>query len=124
MRKIYYNEQGWVCQRFPYDIPVENENNYIEVNEDIFQMTMSCETYKAWRVVSGGLRMEQYEVIPVQINYEQELSEIDAWFASTDYIPNKVIVGEWDATDSRFTFYKQQRLIKRQRRDELVNLLK
>lgn len=124
MRKIYYNEDGWLCQRFPYDIPVVDENRYIEVEENVFQMTMSCETYKSWRVVDGVLKMEQYETIPLQINYEQELSEIDSWFASTDYIPNKVIVGEWETTDPRFIEYKQQRLIKRNRRDELIDLLK
>ena len=28
MEKIYYNNNGWVCQRYPYDLPIENENQF------------------------------------------------------------------------------------------------
>ena len=49
----------------------------------------------------------------------EELSQIEVWFASTDYIPNKVIVGEWSEDDERFVKYKAERAKKRARRDEL-----
>lgn len=47
MKKIFYNQNGWVCNRYPYDIQIENEENFIEVEDSIFEMTMSCESYKA-----------------------------------------------------------------------------
>lgn len=52
-----------------------------------------------------------------------ELKEIREWFESTDYIPNKVIVGEWEEIDERFIAYKTERQIKRARQDEIKILL-
>lgn len=49
-----------------------------------------------------------------------ELGEIKEWFSSTDYIPNKVMVGEWEDTDPRWTEYKKERAIKRARQDEIL----
>lgn len=52
-----------------------------------------------------------------------ELKEIQEWFLSTDYIPNKVVVGEWEITDERFVNYKTERQAKRARQDEINSLL-
>lgn len=123
MKKIFYNEQGWVCQRFPYDIPVTDENRFIEVDDDTFQNTLTNPGHTSWRVVNGILEIQQYEEIPQEELLQQELMEIDMWFASTDYIPNKVIVDEWEPTDPRFIEYKQERLIKRNRRDYIISVL-
>ncbi len=53
----------------------------------------------------------------------EELAQIDVWFTSTDYIPNKVIVGEWSEDDERFVKYKAERAKKRARRDELETFI-
>lgn len=60
MEKIYYNAQGWVCQRYPYDLPIENENLYIEVSEQEYEQTMSSNVGMAWRVVKGKLEQAVY----------------------------------------------------------------
>lgn len=52
-----------------------------------------------------------------------ELKEIQEWFLSTDYIPNKVVVGEWEVTDERFVNYRAERQAKRARQDEINSLL-
>ena len=52
-----------------------------------------------------------------------ELGEIQKWFAETDYIPNKVVVGEWEETDERWISYKQERAKKRARQDEIMKQL-
>ena len=52
-----------------------------------------------------------------------ELKEIQEWFLSTDYIPNKVVVGEWEVTDERFVNYRAERQAKRTRQDEINSLL-
>lgn len=59
MVKIEYNQDGWVCYRHPYnfDTPVDS----IEVSEEQYQDTLSCNKYYAWRVVNGELVQEQYE---------------------------------------------------------------
>ena len=52
-----------------------------------------------------------------------ELKEIRDWFTSTDYIPNKVIVGEWASDDPRFITYCEERKKIRARQDEIKKLL-
>lgn len=52
-----------------------------------------------------------------------ELKEIREWFASTDYIPNKVVVGEWEESDERFVAYCEERKTVRARQDEIRTLL-
>ena len=49
-----------------------------------------------------------------------ELGEIQKWFSQTDYIPNKVVVGEWPETDERWIAYKEERTRKRARQDEIL----
>ena len=52
-----------------------------------------------------------------------ELKEIREWFTSTDYIPNKVVVGEWTPEDPRFVEYCEKRKAMRTRQDEIKNAL-
>lgn len=59
----------------------------------------------------------------IRLTRLHELKEIRDWFTSTDYIPNKVIVGEWERTDERFVKYCEDRAAKRARQDELNALL-
>lgn len=52
-----------------------------------------------------------------------ELSEIKKWFFDNDWKVNKVVIGEWNKTDSRWLEYLEQRQIKRARQDELNSTL-
>lgn len=54
---------------------------------------------------------------------KEELQLINTWFKQNDWIPNKVTVGEWKNTDPRFIEYKEQRLAKRTRQDELNKII-
>lgn len=54
---------------------------------------------------------------------EKELKQINIWFQQNDYIPNKVLTGEWEATDKRWTDYLKERAAKRKRQDELKEML-
>ena len=94
MNKIYYNKEGWICERFPYDIPIEDETRFIEVDEDTYSNTLSCPSYKAWKVVKDQLIIEDYEAMPVDEKLELELQEIRRWLKNNDWIPNKIITGE------------------------------
>jgi hypothetical protein len=122
MEKIYYNKDGWVCERYPYDIPVEDENRFIEVDEDTKALTMSCETHKSWRVKNGKLFIDTYEETPIKEIIVAELESIQNWFRQTDWIPNKILTGEWQDTDHRWIEYKKERSIKRARQDEINKL--
>lgn len=66
MKKIYYNNQGWVCNRYPYKIPMLNENQFIEVTDEVYNETLHCKSHFAWRVIDGQLKQEQYEQLTTE----------------------------------------------------------
>lgn len=49
-----------------------------------------------------------------------QLDKIAEWFRVRDYIPNKVMVGEWEATDPRFVKYCEERKHMRKKQDALL----
>ena len=51
-----------------------------------------------------------------------ELQFIQDWFQSTDWIPNKILTGEWELTDERWLQYLEERKVKRNRQDELLGV--
>lgn len=55
-----------------------------------------------------------------QVKLRIELDEIRNWLAQNDWIPNKIIVGEWETTDPRWLDYLKERAIKRARQDEII----
>jgi len=61
---IHYTKDGWICNRYPYDLPIDDESRFIEVDEQTFHKTLGCDNHFSWRVVDGKLCHEQYEPIP------------------------------------------------------------
>jgi hypothetical protein len=123
MEKIYYNKNGWVCERYPYDIPIDDETRFIEVDEDTYNQTLSCPSYQAWRVVKGQLVIEDYEAMPVNETLQLELQDIQRWLRQNDWKPNKITTGEWTTDDPRWIQYLSEREIKRARQDEISALM-
>lgn len=62
MKTITYNEQGWVCDRYPYDIPITDSCKTIEVEDSEYNESFYTRQYYAWRIVDGKLVNELYEV--------------------------------------------------------------
>jgi hypothetical protein len=122
MKKIYYNINGWVCERYPYDIKIEDKNRNILVSEELYNETMFCPIHYSWRVIEGNLELHRYEETPVIETLNLELDIINNWFFENDWKINKVFLGEWDPTDLRWIDYLNERNLKRKRRDE-INLL-
>lgn len=56
-------------------------------------------------------------------NAQIELDEIQFWLSKNDWIPNKIITGEWETTDERWLQYLKERKIKRDRQDELKEVV-
>ena len=54
-----------------------------------------------------------------QTKIQNELKQINIWFQQNDYIPNKIITGEWTNNDKRWKDYLKERAAKRKRQDEL-----
>lgn len=66
---------------------------------------------------------EQLLVRESKVDYENELIQIKKWFLENDYKINKITLGEWEASDARWTSYLAERKVKRARQDELIELL-
>jgi len=62
--KIHYDKDGWVCNRYPRDIPIDDDKCFIEVDESEYSKTLGCDNHHAWRVVDGKLVHERYEETP------------------------------------------------------------
>lgn len=117
---------------------------YIWKNEQGTTIIATADSYKAFKTSEGyfdkiELKSESEASALVEVYYHNgreltedqytrvvllhELKEIREWFTSTDYIPNKVIVGEWTPEDPRFVEYRKKRKTMRARQDEIKNAL-
>lgn len=52
----------------------------------------------------------------------KEIREIEKWFSDNDWKINKIVTGEWEATDARWVEYLAKRAEKRARQDFLEGL--
>jgi len=72
MNKIYFNNDGWVLNRYPHTNEEINKNRFIEVDDETFNKTFATPLHFAWRVVNGQLTNERYEETP----QEEVLAEL------------------------------------------------
>lgn len=122
MEKIYYNENGWVCNRYPYDIIVTDENRYVEVDNDTYAKTLQCEIGKAWRVINGELSMQIYNENECQKNvYHEEMNTLKQQLADMDYKTSKYADGEY--TQEEWVKIVTERKAIREKIRELEKLL-
>lgn len=75
------------------------------------------------KIINGKIVKHIFDNIPVELQPEEELQQIQQWFLSTDWIPNKIIREEWTKEDSRWIEYVQTSLQKRIRIDEINIIL-
>lgn len=113
MEKIYYNLEGWVCRRYPKDIPIDDPNRYIEVDKSEYEKTLYVDVGYAWRVVDGKLVVEKYGEIPPYI----EIDELKTKLRDTDYQATKYAEGWF--TEEEYAPIKAQRQAWRDRINEL-----
>ena len=92
----------------------------IDVSDSKFQ-EMTENGYGNYKYENGKIIYRQDNIDKASL-YE-ELIEIKQWFSINDYIPNKIITNEWETTDQRWIDYLSGRTIKRNRQDEINNLL-
>jgi hypothetical protein len=57
------------------------------------------------------------------IRLKTEAKEIRDWFKATDYLPNKIIRGEWSETEPKWIAYKQECRVKALRLEELNKII-
>ena len=95
MVKIYYNKNGDVCDRYPNNYPIDDENRYIEVSEEDEEKTLGAPLGMKWHVENGVLVLvddqemknsEEYK----QMMKENQLAELKQYLADTDYVITKL----------------------------------
>lgn len=122
MEKIYYNENGWVCNRYPKIIPITDENRYTEVDDETYSKTLQCEIGKAWRVINGELSMQIYDDKEYQNNlHQQEMDALKQQLGSMDYKTSKYADGEY--TDEEWQVIVAERKAIREKIRELEKLI-
>lgn len=71
MNKLFLNKEGFVCYRFPYNFICENEDTqFIEVDDDMFNNTLSVESGYIWAYIDNQLK-----VIPYDLELIEELKK-------------------------------------------------
>lgn len=115
MKTIEYNKDGWVCDRYPYDLidPVGE----LEVTDEEYGATFVSPQYFAWRVVNGKLVNERYEETPQSEVIEERIRELKRLLADSDYKAIKFSEGE--LTEEEYAPTRQQRRTWREEINEL-----
>ena len=122
MKKIYYNENGWVCERFPYDIEITDDKRFLEVEDDIYVQTLHCETGKSWKVVDGELILEIYDNTEYTKNKNiKQICELKQQLADMGYKTSKYADGEY--TDEEWQAIVAERKAIREKIRELEKLI-
>lgn len=124
MEKIYYNKDGWVCERYPYDLPITDDTRYIEVADDLADATYSCPIHYSWRVINGKLEMQQYEDIPQREIAQAEIEQLKQQLADMDYKTSKYVDGEYTEAEWQAIVDERKAIRERIRElEEIINLV-
>lgn len=95
MKKLYFDkENGFVSNRYPHFYS-GNEDDYIEVDDDTFNRTLSCEYGKIWAIENGKPVLVDDDEIQKTDEYKayvknNKVCEYKAYLSSTDYVIAKL----------------------------------
>lgn len=65
MVKVYYNKDGFLCDRYPLYFECEDESTqFVELSEEDFVESLGAPLHFAWKIKDGKLELFQYEEIP------------------------------------------------------------
>lgn len=97
-------------------IPFDETLPFVEIADDqVINVGYS-------KIVDGVFYSNEEEFQKIK-NAKIELKEIQKWFKENDWIINKVAVGEWTVEDKRWISYLEERKEKRERQDELNEVI-
>lgn len=92
MERIYYNKiSGLLCNRYPTDIKRDENSVYIDVSEEMANMTYVCPCGKHWAVIDNTLQQVDYETEESkQLKINDEIAKYKDYLSSTDYVIAKL----------------------------------
>lgn len=98
--KIYYNEKGWVLDRYPYGEFHSKKSPFIEVDEVTYERTLSTDEGCRWRVTDGKLAEEVYDQSIIdEIARINELLSLKEYLSDTDYVVSKLNEAKLESED-------------------------
>lgn len=95
MKKLYYDKENLaVSERYPHFYP-KDEETFINVEESVFNKTLSCLYGKIWIVKDGKPVLVDDEEVQNSDEYKQyvknnQICEYRAYLDSTDYVIAKL----------------------------------
>lgn len=99
---------------------------YIEITEIERQQPLPNK-YSYYAVENGKFVIKQRTITDeekardAEFDRQKRLAEIDKWFKDNDWIINKLYLGEWKVTDTRWIEYLKKRAEIRAEHERLVN---
>lgn len=124
--KIYYNEKGWVLDRYPYEEFHSKKSPFIEVDEATYERTLSTDEGCRWRVTDGKLAEEVYDQSIIdEIARINELLNLKEYLSDTDYVVSKLNEAkleseeEFETLKSKYADVLERRKSARSRINEL-----
>ena len=115
MKKLYYNEKGYLCNKHPWDIPVTDENRFFVTDEETFNKTDVCPIYHSWKVEGDKLVIAHYDDMPEEMKLEEqkfllnnEIEEKKEYLSQTDYVITKINEAQAYGDDEEVTALKTQ----------------
>lgn len=121
MIKVNYDEKTGKVIAFNKDI-----TPYIEITEAERRQPLP-DKYSYYAVIDRKFTIVKRKPTEVEIAKDKaedkakRLAEIDNWFKANDWKVNKVFLGEWEATDTRWVEYLTKRAALRKEHEELTN---
>ncbi len=94
--RIYYDKKtGFVCGRYPKDLPIDEGTPYIEATEEEVDKTYSCPFGQAWAVKNGSLALVEDTDVTSSDEYKKfikgnEIASLKAYLSETDYVISKL----------------------------------
>lgn len=119
MIKVNYDELTGKVIAFGKDIAP-----YIEITEEERKQPLP-DKYSHYAVVDGKFTIVTREATEEEVARDKliaknkRLAEIRQWFRETDWMINKIVVGEWNITDTRWLEYLKTRKAMREEQDLL-----
>lgn len=130
--KIYYNkESGIICERYPKDLPVDDDCLELEVTDAEYEETLQCEYGKVWAIKNDILTKIDDEDIINTDTYKKytlnaEISQCELYLSTTDYVITKLNELKLENDESYETEkanYKEV-ITKRKKARDRINILK
>jgi hypothetical protein len=120
--------------KYTYELDSLKRFKYLKAAEEGEQPTIEIPKENFRSIICGFHGLKSGKIIEIGFTTEEkqakakhdalhEKDEILKWLADNDWKVNKVVVGEWEATDPRWVEYLNERKAKRNRLDDINKVL-